>query len=305
MMFCSLQSGTRFVPSPACGGGLGRGHERRFGPICPLPNPPPQAGEGAHRASGKSETDMASLKDMRVRIAATKATQKITKAMQMVAASKLRRAQVAAEAARPYADRMGKVLGNIAAYGRRARHRAGAAARYRQQPDASAARLHRRARPVRAVQLGDRPACPRACQCADRRRQDGQILLCRPQGLRADSPQLRKADHRASRTARARHHVRACRGGRRKDRQALRGRRVRRLHAVLLALQVGHRADPDRAPAHPAGVREATKPEPPAAHPTSTSRRKKRFWPSSCRATSRCRSSARSWRTLRPSTARR
>jgi len=58
---------------------------------------------------------MASLKDMRVRIAATKATQKITKAMQMVAASKLRRAQAAAEAARPFAERMEKMLGNIAA----------------------------------------------------------------------------------------------------------------------------------------------------------------------------------------------
>jgi F-type H+-transporting ATPase subunit gamma len=57
---------------------------------------------------------MASLKDMRVRLASTKATQKITKAMQMVAASKLRRAQAAAEAARPYAERMEKVLGNIA-----------------------------------------------------------------------------------------------------------------------------------------------------------------------------------------------
>src|SRR5215216_3204263 len=57
---------------------------------------------------------MPSLKDLRNRIAATKATQKITKAMQMVAASKLRRAQVAAEAARPYAQHMGKVLGNIA-----------------------------------------------------------------------------------------------------------------------------------------------------------------------------------------------
>jgi F-type H+-transporting ATPase subunit gamma len=57
---------------------------------------------------------MPSLKDMRVRIAATKATQKITKAMQMVAASKLRRAQAAAEAARPYAGHMAKVLGNIA-----------------------------------------------------------------------------------------------------------------------------------------------------------------------------------------------
>ncbi|HEY2758897.1 MAG TPA: FoF1 ATP synthase subunit gamma, partial [Pseudolabrys sp.] len=58
---------------------------------------------------------MASLKDMRVRIAATKATQKITKAMQMVAASKLRRAQIAAEAARPYAERMTNVLSSIAA----------------------------------------------------------------------------------------------------------------------------------------------------------------------------------------------
>jgi F-type H+-transporting ATPase subunit gamma len=58
---------------------------------------------------------MASLKDLRNRIAATKATQKITKAMQMVAASKLRRAQAAAESARPYATQMDKVLGNIAA----------------------------------------------------------------------------------------------------------------------------------------------------------------------------------------------
>src|ERR1041385_853785 len=58
---------------------------------------------------------MPSLKDMRVRLAATKATQKITKAMQMVAASKLRRASAAAEAARPYAERMSTVLGSIAA----------------------------------------------------------------------------------------------------------------------------------------------------------------------------------------------
>src|ERR1700681_290452 len=57
---------------------------------------------------------MASLKDMRVRIASTKATQKITKAMQMVAASKLRRAQTAAEAARPYAEKMNTVISNIA-----------------------------------------------------------------------------------------------------------------------------------------------------------------------------------------------
>jgi F-type H+-transporting ATPase subunit gamma len=57
---------------------------------------------------------MASLKDLRNRIASVKATQKITKAMQMVAAAKLRRAQEAAEAARPYSQRMAAVLSNIA-----------------------------------------------------------------------------------------------------------------------------------------------------------------------------------------------
>jgi F-type H+-transporting ATPase subunit gamma len=56
---------------------------------------------------------MPSLKDLRNRIASVKATQKITKAMQMVAAAKLRRAQEAAEAARPYSQRMAAVLSNI------------------------------------------------------------------------------------------------------------------------------------------------------------------------------------------------
>ena len=57
---------------------------------------------------------MPSLKELRNRIASVKATQKITKAMQMVAAAKLRRAQTAAEAARPYATRMETVLANLA-----------------------------------------------------------------------------------------------------------------------------------------------------------------------------------------------
>jgi F-type H+-transporting ATPase subunit gamma len=60
---------------------------------------------------------MPSLKDLRNRIASVKATRKITKAMQMVAAAKLRRAQEAATAARPYAERMDLLLGNL---GRRA-----------------------------------------------------------------------------------------------------------------------------------------------------------------------------------------
>ena len=57
---------------------------------------------------------MPSLKDLRNRISSVKATQKITKAMQMVAAAKLRKAQQAAEAARPYAERMDKVLTRLA-----------------------------------------------------------------------------------------------------------------------------------------------------------------------------------------------
>jgi len=58
---------------------------------------------------------MASLKDMRNRISSVKATQKITKAMQMVAAAKLKRAQDAAQNARPYAQRMAAVIANLAA----------------------------------------------------------------------------------------------------------------------------------------------------------------------------------------------
>jgi F-type H+-transporting ATPase subunit gamma len=58
---------------------------------------------------------MPSLKDLKIRITSVKSTRKITKAMQMVAAAKLRRAQESAEAARPYASRMEAVLGNLAA----------------------------------------------------------------------------------------------------------------------------------------------------------------------------------------------
>lgn len=58
---------------------------------------------------------MPSLKDLKNRIDSVRSTQKITKAMQMVAAAKLRRAQESAEAARPYAERMGKVLAALGA----------------------------------------------------------------------------------------------------------------------------------------------------------------------------------------------
>jgi F-type H+-transporting ATPase subunit gamma len=57
---------------------------------------------------------MPSLKSLRLRITSVKSTQKITKALNLVAASKLRRAQLAAEAARPYAERMSDVLTSLA-----------------------------------------------------------------------------------------------------------------------------------------------------------------------------------------------
>jgi F-type H+-transporting ATPase subunit gamma len=57
---------------------------------------------------------MATVKEMRTRIGSVKSTQKITKALQMVAAAKLRRAQQAAEAARPYAQRMSAIISNLA-----------------------------------------------------------------------------------------------------------------------------------------------------------------------------------------------
>lgn len=58
---------------------------------------------------------MPNLKDLKNRIASVKSTRKITKAMQMVAAAKLRRAQESAEASRPYTERFNKVLGGLAA----------------------------------------------------------------------------------------------------------------------------------------------------------------------------------------------
>ena len=57
---------------------------------------------------------MASLKDLKTRIASVKSTRKITKAMQMVAAAKLRRAQEAAEASRPYTERFNAVMSGLA-----------------------------------------------------------------------------------------------------------------------------------------------------------------------------------------------
>ena len=105
---------------------------------------------------------MPSLKDLKNRIASVKSTRKITKAMQMVAAAKLRRAQEAAEAARPYAERMNAVHGNLAAGvgGRPSAPRLLAGTGKRRDAPAGGGDL--RARALRRLQLVDRAARPRA-----------------------------------------------------------------------------------------------------------------------------------------------
>ncbi len=101
---------------------------------------------------------MPSLKDLKNRIDSVKSTRKITKAMQMVAAAKLRRAQEAAEASRPYTERFNAGSGRARQGRRRVRGRAAAAARHRRRPGAPAGGDDRRARPLRRLQLVDREA---------------------------------------------------------------------------------------------------------------------------------------------------
>ena len=158
---------------------------------------------------------MPSLKDLKNRIASVKATQKITKAMKMVAAAKLRRAQEAAEAARPYSKRMGAVLANIA------QAEGGGADAPALMTGTGRDQVHlivvcdRRARPLRRLQLADRACGPRPYPQAACRRQDGQDHLRRQEGLRYPSPRIRQPDHRAHRFARSQEdRLCECRGDR-------------------------------------------------------------------------------------------
>ena len=198
---------------------------------------------------------------MRVRIASTKATQKITKAMQMVAASKLRRAQTAAEAARPYAEKMDAVIANIAA----------AAAG---SPGAPALLAGTGKDQVHLLLV-----------CTGERGLSGAfnssiVRLAREHALLADEPGQRGQDSSAS-AARAMSSCAATSTGRsskssscasvrqlgfvnaediaQEGHRPFRGRRVRRLHAVLFALQIGDRAGPDRAADDSAGGRSASR----------------------------------------------
>ena len=94
---------------------------------------------------------MPSLKDMRARMNSVRQTRKITSAMKLVAASKLRRAQEQAEASRPFAERMSAMLQNLAEGVARLAGRTAAVGRHRQGRGAPADRRHRRSRPLRRL----------------------------------------------------------------------------------------------------------------------------------------------------------
>ena len=137
---------------------------------------------------------MPSLKDMRARMNSVRQTRKITSAMKLVAASKLRRAQDQAEASRPFAERMTAMLQNLAAGVAGLPGRAAAAGRHRQGRGPPADRRHRRPRPVRRLQQHDRARRAPAHPGAPGRRQAGQAHHHRQEGPR----------HAAARPARSR-----------------------------------------------------------------------------------------------------
>ena len=194
---------------------------------------------------------MASLKDMRVRISSVKATQKITKAMQMVAAAKLRRSQDAAQNARPYASRMAAVIANLASgvsgdgaplllagTGSSKRHLVIVAAADRGLAGGFSSSIVRAAREriatllaegkdVKIITVGKKALPPLRRLYGDRIIESFDLSAARTLTLSVAQP-IADRDHRA-----------------------LRGRRGRRGHPVLQPLQVGGQPDPGRPAADP------------------------------------------------------
>ena len=142
---------------------------------------------------------MPSLKELRSRIGSVKQTQKITSAMKLVAASKLRRAQEQAEASRPFAERMSDDAREPRRQRRGHRRRAAAARRHRQGRGASAGRGDRRSRPVRRLQQLDRARRQASHPRAARGRQAGQGAVHRAQRPRHAAARVRRFDRRHDR----------------------------------------------------------------------------------------------------------
>ena len=195
---------------------------------------------------------MPSLKDLRNRIGSVKATRKITKAMQMVAAAKLRRAQEAATAARPYAERMDRVLANL---NKRIASKAGASPLL--------VGTGKDATHLLIVMTAERGLCGGfnsnivrlARADAQRLVRDGKtvkILCVGRKGydqLRREYGRqiLERVDLKGVRQVGFANAARDRRQGAR----AVRGRRVRRRHRLFLRVQVGHQPEAHGAAADP------------------------------------------------------
>ena len=104
---------------------------------------------------------MANLKEIRTKIGSVKNTQKITKAMEMVAASKMRRTQTRMEETRPYADRIRTVIGHLYQANPEYRHP------YLVEREYQACRLHRGHDRPRSVRWPERQYVPPAAQRAE------------------------------------------------------------------------------------------------------------------------------------------
>ncbi len=136
------------------------------------------------RAASREATEMASLKEIRTRITSVTATRKITKAMQMVAAAKLRRAQEAARSGTALCRAHGARDRQSDAFMKDSPSRATASGRHRQGQCASGYRRDRRSRALRRLQLIDCARGAPARRRASAPGQDSQDPPYRPQGLR-------------------------------------------------------------------------------------------------------------------------
>ncbi len=200
---------------------------------------------------------MPSLKDLKNRIASVKSTQKITKAMQMVAAAKLRRAQDAAVAARPMPNGWATCCRRWARLmpARRTLRRC-SAAMARTRFTCSSSR-----RASDGLAGGFNSSIARLARdsgaAADRRRQDGEDPHRRPQGQRHPQAHAWRQYRRCDLVPRS-PQCRLCAGGHggREGARHVRGGRVRRRDAVLRAVQIGDQPGADGAAADPGTARD-------------------------------------------------
>ena len=241
---------------------------------------------------------MASLKAIRTRIASVTATRKITKAMQMVAAAKLRRAQDAVTAARPYAEKMNSVIASLAKG-------------LKGNPGAPAllAGTGRDQVHLLIVATADRGLCGgfntnivrlarQQIHALQREGKDGEDSHRRPQGARPAQTPVRLADRRRVRTDGVKQigFANALTIGRKVLEMFAAGEfDVATLIYSRFKSVMSARFRPPSNSFRP----RSTKPRrhQPAARSTSTSRKKPKSSPSFCRATSASRSSAPCWRT--------